>query len=546
MYPNGLIGSVMRDAAGSASLYIGQHYDPNTLGCNLPAGPRQPTITDMLTSSRFVFLTFLSTVLLSGCDPDGSREGSPNVIIIFADDMGYTDLSSFGQTAWETPALDRLGAEGARFTDFYVPTPACSPSRAALLTGRYPLKAGVREVISPRTLRGLPEAERTAAELFREAGYRTGMVGKWHLGAHPDFLPTNHGFETWFGLPYSNDYSPRSINNPRPHAAQWMELPLLRDTTIVEREPDQRQLTERYTQEALAFIREHKEEPFFLYLAHSMPHVPLWVSDPYLDVSGAGLYGDVMRELDASTGRILEELERLGLDDDTIVVFTSDNGPWLLMGDHGGTRGDFREGKATTFEGGIRMPAAIWAPGRIPGGQVITQPVISMDVLPTVLHFAGIRLPDGLDGVALDGMLSGDRALSGNTALDPERPLFFYRSGQLRSMRKGKWKLHVPHAYTSIREEFGGRPGSGGHPGAYGRAEIGIALYDLETDPSESVDLTAEHPDIVEALMVHIEDARDRIGDELTGRVGSEATPPQFIASVWPTLEGEPTQGSNP
>ena len=477
---------------------------------------------------------FLVVLALAGCSPSLQDERPPNVILIFADDMGYTDLSSFGQQGWQTPHLDRLGAEGARFTDFYVPTPACSPSRAALLTGRYPLKAGVREVISPRTLRGLPETERTAAEIFRDAGYQTGMVGKWHLGAHPDFLPTNHGFNSWFGLPYSNDYSPRSINNPRSYAVQWMELPVLRDTTIVEREPDQRQLTERYTKESIDFIRTNKDQPFFLYLAHSMPHVPLWVSDPFVDASGAGLYGDVIEEMDGSTGRIMAELEALGLEENTIIVFTSDNGPWLLMGDHGGTRGAFREGKATTFEGGVRMPAAIWAPGQIAPGQVISDPVISMDVLPTVLNMAGIALPSNLDGIPLDGALTSD------ATLDSERPLFFYRSGQLRSMRKGKWKLHVPHAYTSILEEWGGRPGSGGHPGGYGRAEIGTALYDLETDPSESVDLAASRPDIVAQLMVHIEDARDRIGDELTDHVGSEATPPQFIDAVWPTLEGEP------
>lgn len=482
--------------------------------------------------NRFVLL-FAALLLLTGCSAEERADAPPNVIIIFADDMGYTDLSSFGQTEWETPALDRLGAEGARFTDFYVPTPACSPSRAALLTGRYPLKAGVREVISPRTLRGLPEAEQTAAEIFRDSGYRTGMVGKWHLGSHPDFLPTNHGFDSWFGLPYSNDYSPRSINNPRSYAVQWMELPVFRDTTIVEREPDQRQLTERYTQESIEFIRANKDKPFFLYLAHSMPHVPLWVSDPFDGASDAGLYGDVIEEMDASTGRIVAELEALGLDENTIVVFTSDNGPWLLMGDHGGTRGEFREGKATTFEGGVRMPAAIWAPGRIPAGQIVEEPVIVMDVLPTLLNMAGLELPSNLDGVPLNGALTSD------AELNPDRPLFFYRSGQLRSMRKGKWKLHVPHAYTSIMEEFGGRPGSGGHPGAYGRAEIGIALYNLEADPSESVDLAAERPDVVEDLMVHIEDARDRIGDELTGHVGSEATPPQFIEAVWPTLEGD-------
>lgn len=479
-------------------------------------------------------LILLASVGMTGCVPepaDPRTDDRPNVIVIFADDMGYTDLSSYGATRWSTPNLDRLGEEGARFTNFYVPTPACSPSRAALLTGRYPLKAGVREVISPRTLRGLPEAEETAAEIFREAGYRTGMIGKWHLGANPVFLPTNHGFESWFGLPYSNDYSPRSINNPRAYAVMWPELPLIRDNTVVEREPDQRLLTERYTQEALGFIESHKDEPFFLYLAHSMPHVPLWVSDPFLDSSGAGLYGDVIEEVDASTGRILDRLAELGLDENTILVFTSDNGPWLLMGDHGGTKGAFREGKATTFEGGVRMPALIRAPGHILAGQVIDEPAIVMDVLPTVLELAGIDGRERFDGESLAPALKGERSL------DAERPLFFYRSGQLRSMRKGKWKLHVPHTYTSILEEHGGHPGEGGHPGAYGPATIGFALYDLEADPSESEDVSQAHPDVVQELLVHIEDARSRIGDELTDRVGSEATSPQFIEAVWPSLE---------
>lgn len=480
---------------------------------------------------RLQAAAILITLVFVSCSSPEPRP--PNVIIIFADDMGYTDLSSYGATQWETPNLDRLGDEGVRFTNFYVPTPACSPSRAAILTGRYPLKAGVREVISPRTLRGLPESERTAAEIFRDAGYATAAIGKWHLGANPIYFPTNNGFDTWFGLPYSNDYSPSSINNPRPHAAQWPRLPLIRDTTIVEREPDQRYLTERYTQEALQVIEQHRETPFFLYLAHSMPHVPLWVSDPFQDASGDGLYGDVMTEIDASTGRIMRKLVELGLDQQTIVVFTSDNGPWLLMGDHGGTRGEFREGKATTFEGGIRMPAIIRAPGRIETGIEIDEPSIVMDLLPTLLNMSGIEIPGNLDGIDMSS------ALKGEAELESDRPLFFYRSGQLRSMRKGKWKMHVPHRYVSMTEETGAVPGSGGHPGTYSRGEIGIALYDLSTDPGEVTDLKDEFPEVVHELMTHIEFARAHIGDELTDRVGSEATPPQFITEVWPTLEDD-------
>ena len=479
------------------------------------------------------FLATVSIALAACSTPTAEQALPPNVIIIFADDMGYTDLSSYGADRWETPNLDQLAADGARFTNFYVPTPACSPSRAAILTGRYPLKAGVREVISPRTLRGLPEAETTAAELFSASGYATAAIGKWHLGSHPDFLPTNHGFDSWFGLPYSNDYSPRSINNPRARAASWPMLPLFRDTTIVEREPDQRFLTERYTQEALSFISSNKETPFFLYLAHSMPHVPLWVSDPFRGVSSGGLYGDVIEEVDASTGRILNHLSELGLDENTIVVFTSDNGPWLLMGDHGGTRGRFREGKATTFEGGVRMPAIIRATGQIPAGQTIDEPSIVMDILPTVLAMAGLAVPDNLDGKSLVAKLIE------NVPINVERPLFFYRSGQLRSMRKGKWKMHVPHKFVSMTDESGAIPGSGGHPGRYGQGEIGTALYDLEADPGESNDLKDEFPDVIRELMIHIEYARAHIGDELTNRVGSEATPPQFIDAVWPTLEDD-------
>ncbi len=472
----------------------------------------------------------LACVLLASCStstPDS--QGPPNVIVIFADDMGYTDLSSYGAKDWSTPSLDQMANEGARFTNFYVPTPACSPSRAALLTGRYPLKAGVREVISPRTLRGLPEAEHTMAEIFKSEGYATAAIGKWHLGANPVFFPTNNGFDSWFGLPYSNDYSPKSINNPRSYAVQWPELPLIRDTTIVEREPDQRYLTERYTQEVLQVIEDNRHQPFFLYLAHSMPHVPLWVSDPFLDASDGGLYGDVMEEVDSSTGRILRRLVELGLDQNTIVVFTSDNGPWLLMGDHGGTKGEFREGKATTFEGGVRMPAIIRAPGRVGQGMVVEDNAIVMDLLPTLLEMSGIQIPDNLDGISLVSRFEGEEM--------SERPLFFYRSGQLRSMRRGQWKMHVPHRYASILEENGGKPGSGGHPGAYGLTDIGIALYDLIADPGETTDLASTKPEIVNALLLDIEQARMHIGDELTDRVGDEATPPQFIDSVWPTLE---------
>jgi len=482
-----------------------------------------------------------AVLLLAGCSSSQPEDRQPNVIVIFIDDMGWTDLSSYGATNWATPEIDRLGTEGARFTDFYVPTPACSPSRAGLLTGRYPLKAGVREVLNPMSLRGMPESEVTAAEIFRDAGYSTAAIGKWHLGSHPDFLPTNHGFDTYFGLPYSNDMSRMSINNPRSFAANHPGIPLLRDTTIVEFEPDQRFLTEWYTQESIRFIEENEDTPFFLYLAHSMVHVPLWATDEFLGSSDGGLYGDVVQELDASTGRIMQRLDELGLDEHTIVVFTSDNGPWLALGEHSGTRGVLREGKATTFEGGVRIPGLIRAPGRVTPGQVVQEASSTLDILPTVLEMAGIDGPDNMDGRSLAGPLSGIGSF------DAERPLFFYRSGQLRAMRKGDWKLHVPHRYISLEPDSGAARGRGGHPGSSVRLQIDLSLFNLADDIGETTDVKGDHPDVLDELLGHIEDARARIGDELRDRVGSEATPPQFIDAPWPSLvAGKKATGFDP
>jgi arylsulfatase/arylsulfatase A len=468
----------------------------------------------------------LLPVFLAACQP--VYDGPPNVVLILADDLGWQDVGVYGATGFATPSLDRMAAEGMRFTSFYAPNAACSPTRAAIMTGSYAPRVGIPEVLSPRSRRGLGPAEVTIAELLREQGYATIAVGKWHLGDHPRFLPTNHGFDSYFGIPYSNDMSPVKANNPREGANVWYpELPLVRDTTIVEREPDQTQLTRRYTEEVVHFIEDNAERPFFAYLAYSFPHVPLWASERFAGSTERGLYGDVVAEIDWSVGEVLAALERLGLDERTLVVFTSDNGPWLVFGNHAGSAGPFREGKATTFEGGHRVPTIFRWPGRIPAGREIGELATGMDLLPTFARLANATLPTDriVDGHDLWPLLSG-----ADDAVSPYERFFYYRSGELQAVRSGKWKLHVPHRYPSM---VGAEVGADGMPGRYARGEIGIALYDLDADPGERVDVAAEHPDVVQRLLGLGEWAREDIGDELTDRIGANARPAGQVEEPW-------------
>ncbi|KPK08471.1 MAG: arylsulfatase [Gemmatimonas sp. SG8_28] len=468
----------------------------------------------------------LLPVFLAACQP--VYDGPPNVVLILADDLGWQDVGVYGATGFATPSLDRMAAEGMRFTSFYAPNAACSPTRAAIMTGSYAPRVGIPEVLSPRSRRGLGPAEVTIAELLREQGYATIAVGKWHLGDHPRFLPTNHGFDSYFGIPYSNDMSPVKANNPREGANVWYpELPLVRDTTIVEREPDQTQLTRRYTEEVVHFIEDNAERPFFAYLAYSFPHVPLWASERFAGSTERGLYGDVVAEIDWSVGEVLAALERLGLDERTLVVFTSDNGPWLVFGNHAGSAGPFREGKATTFEGGHRVPTIFRWPGRIPAGREIGELATGMDLLPTFARLANATLPTDriVDGHDLWPLLSG-----ADDAVSPYERFFYYRSGELQAVRSGKWKLHVPHRYPSM---VGAEVGADGMPGRYARGEIGIALYDLDADPGERVDVAAEHPDVVQRLLGLGEWAREDIGDELTDRIGENARPAGQVEEPW-------------
>jgi arylsulfatase A len=416
-----------------------------------------------------------------------TASAKPNFVIIFADDQGYQDLGCFGAPKLDTPNLDRMAAEGVRFTDFYSAAPSCTPSRAALMTGCYPQRVSLPRVLGPGADIGINSEETTLAELLKAEGYATACYGKWHLGHHPQFLPTHHGFDEYFGLPYSNDMWPNHPTNKK-----YPELPLVEGDRVVELNPDQTQLTTWYTERAVSFIERHQDRPFFVYVPHSMPHVPLHVSDKFKGRSKQGLYGDVIMEIDWSVGQILAVLKRLGLDTNTLVVFSSDNGPWLSYGDHAGSAGPLREGKGTTFDGGQREPTVMWWPGQIPAGSVCREVGAMFDLLPTMAHLAGGHVPkdrviDGRDIWPLMSVQSG--------ATSPHEAFFFLQGWNVEAVRSGRWKLHLPHRYRSLVE-----PGSGGQPGPYEQRSIGKELFDLQEDVGEAEDVSNAHPEVVQRL----------------------------------------------
>jgi len=410
----------------------------------------------------------------------------PNLVIIFTDDQGYADVGCFGATGFETPNLDRMAAEGMRFTDFYSAAPVCTPSRAALMTGCYPQRVSLPHVIGPKSEIGINSEETTLAELLKSRGYATACYGKWHLGHHPEFLPTRHGFDEYFGLPYSNDMWPHN-----PYNRSHPPLPLIEGEKPIAFNPDQTQLTTWYTERAVRFIEKNKDRPFFVYLPHSMPHVPLHVSEKFRGKSKKGLYGDVIMEIDWSVGQILSTLRRLDLARKTLVIFTSDNGPWLFYGDHAGSADPLREGKGTTFDGGQREPCIMWWPGTIPAGAVCHEVATTMDILPTMAALAGARLPNHkIDGKDMTPLMLGKPG-----ARSPHEAFFFLRGNTVQAVRSGRWKLHVPHGYRTVAEM-----GRGGKRGRYAKKQIGLALFDLETDIGEQHNVADEHPDVVERL----------------------------------------------
>ena len=471
-----------------------------------------------------VFIALLSCFITASATVIGLTQGPrrsvrpPNFVIIFADDLGYADIGSFGATGYKTPNLDRMAMEGARLTDFYVAQAVCSASRAALLTGCYSNRVGIRGALDHNAQYGINDSEMTIAQVLKPRGYATAIFGKWHLGHHPQFLPTRHGFDEYLGLPYSNDMWP---NHPSAAKGYYPELPLIENEKVAQLMPDQSQLTTRYTERAVKFIEKNRNKPFFLYMPHSMPHVPLFVSDKFKGKTQQGLYGDVIEEIDWSVGQVLDTLKRLGLDRQTLVIFTSDNGPWLSYGPHAGSARPLREGKGTSFEGGVRVPFVARWPGRIPAGTVNRQPAMTIDLLPTIAKLAGAETPktriiDGLDIW---------RLLTETNGASPHNALYFYWGGELHAIRSGKWKLHLPHPYQHLDGA-----GSGGRPGRYVRQDIGLALFDLEKDIGETTNVADKNPDVVNRLMSYVERARADLGDSLVGREGRNVREPGRLA----------------
>ena len=448
----------------------------------------------------------------------------PNVVMIYTDDQGYGDIGVQGAKGFSTPHLDRMAAEGMRFTDFYVAAPVCSASRAALMTGCYPARLGINGALGPKSKTGLHPDETTLAEMLKAKGYATGMFGKWHLGDHPDLLPGKQGFDEYVGLPYSNDMWPE---NPNAKPNGYPPLPLLQQdqpVIIPVTAAVQASLTTRYAEGAVAFIGKHKTAPFFLYVAPSMPHVPLYVSDKFKGKSARGLYGDVIQEIDWAVGEILTALKTHGLDDNTLVIFTSDNGPWSVYGNHAGSPGPFRESKGTCWEGGIRVPCLMRWPGQIPAGKVCAEPVGTIDILPTVAGLTGAALPvKPFDGKDIAALLRGEAG-----AKTPHQSLvFYYGNHELQALRSGKWKLILPHTYRTIESA-----GADGLAGKHGKATAGLELYDLEKDPGETKDLASTEPAILQQLKAMAQTAREELGDNLTKTRGSGQRKPASV--TWP------------
>ncbi|MCW5555207.1 MAG: sulfatase [Verrucomicrobiae bacterium] len=447
----------------------------------------------------------------------GTPSRPPNIVIILTDDQGYADVGVFGAEGFKTPNLDRLAKQGRKFTNFHVAQPVCSASRAALLTGCYPNRIGIHGALGPGARHGLHEDEVTLAELLKQKGYATGMAGKWHLGHHPQFLPVHHGFDEHLGLPYSNDMWPY---HPEARPGTYPPLPLIAGDQIIHAEvtpEDQTQLTTRYTERAVQFIERHKERPFFFYLAHSMPHVPLFVSDKFRGKSKQGLYGDVIMEIDWSVGEVMKALKRHKLEANTLVIFTSDNGPWLSYGNHAGSAGPLREGKGTSWEGGTRVPCIMRWPGNIPAGTTSDAMLMTIDLLPTIAALAGAELPPRpIDGRAVWPLITGAK-----DAKNPhEAYWFYYHVNQLQSVVSGdgRWKLVLPHQYRTLA---GWPGGTNGLPTKYEQTTIAAPeLYDLLSDVGETRDVVETRPEIARQLMVQVEKARSELGDSLTRREG--------------------------
>ena len=431
---------------------------------------------------RSLFLLQLSIVCIYG------KNSSPNIIVIFGDDIGYGDVGVFGNPTIKTPNLDRMAYEGQKWTNFYSAASVCTPSRAGLLTGRLPIRSGMMSskirVLFPESWSGLQQSELTIAELVKQKKYATMHVGKWHLGHLPDYLPTKQGFDSYYGIPYSNDMDATQPKEKRkwalynPDRIDYWDVPLMRNEKIIERPANQYTITKRYTEEAVKFIKKNKDRPFFLYFAHTMTHVPLFRSEKFVDISLAGIYGDVMEEVDWSVGQVLETVQNNNLSERTLVIFTSDNGPWLTFDTHGGSAGPFKEGKCSTLEGGMREPTIMWWPGTIPAGTTQAGMGSTLDLMATVASITNTKIPKDRK------MDSYDLSLAMSMKADsPRNEMFFWRGTKLFAARSGNYKAHF-YTMTGYRDR--------------GETRLNTPLlYHLGHDPGEKFDISRQNPEIV-------------------------------------------------
>ncbi len=477
--------------------------------------PFYPAIRLMkaMTICAMTVISFSQATLAYGPIPPGR----PNIVIIYMDDMGYGDPECYNGLLYHTPNINKLAAQGMRFTNFYAAQAVCTASRAALLTGCYPNRIGMVGALMPWDKTSLNPKEETIAASLKRAGYRTGMVGKWHLGSKAPFLPLHYGFDEYLGLPYSNDMWPVGYDGkPVTDTADWKSryppLPLLdgdQPVRYIRNLEDQSTLTKIYTDRAVAFINKKGKAPFFLYLAHSMVHVPIAASPAFRGKSGAGLFGDVMMEVDWSVGEIIKALDVNGLSDNTLVIFTSDNGPWRIFGEHAGNTGGLREGKGTSFEGGQREPCIMRWPGVIPAGTVCSKLAANIDLFPTIAAFCKSPLPkEKIDGTDIGALLRNE------DNADPRREfVYYYQHNSLEAVRKDRWKLVFPHQYNSFSKDSLGR---NGFPTKSLKGETGLALYDLRSDPGETVDVSKQFPELVQELQAIADKYRQILGDDLT------------------------------
>lgn len=477
---------------------------------------------------KMISLSILVMVLFAGCNGSSQEQKytnqQPSVVLIFIDDEGYGDVGCFGATGYETPHLDQMAARGMKFTNFYSAQPVCSASRAGLMTGCYPNRIGFSGALFPHDTVGINADEYTMAEMFKDQGYATACFGKWHLGWQKEFLPLQHGFDEYTGIPYSNDMWPNNnatgeLLPEGSNRSKMPKLPLIEGNEVIERITDlegQDKLTTLYTEKAVDFINRNAGNPFFLYVPHTMAHIPLGVSDKFRGKSEQGMYGDVMMEIDWSVGEILKALRENGIEENTIVIFTTDNGPWLNFGNHAGSAGGLREGKTTSWEGGQRVPFIAQWPGKIPAGKVCNKLACAIDLLPTFAALTGGKLSENkIDGVDISTLLRGDFNSSPRETI-----LYYYGRNNLNGVRKGNWKLVLPHTYNSYNTE----PGKDGYGGKRIRMQVEAPeLYNMMRDPGEQYNVIAYNPEKAGELMQVVERAREELGDLNVGiSTGSE------------------------